>query len=76
MAERPETTHRDAVNHLARTMDPEAWEPLPRPSTMGAIWDQKIRRMVSIEHAWRAVAAGWAPREQARPGMSKTKQCR
>lgn len=25
MAERPETTHSDAVNRLARTMDPEAW---------------------------------------------------
>lgn len=76
MAKRPETWPGEAVNRLARTMDPEAWGELPQRPTMGAIWDQKIRRMVSIEHARRAVAAGWAPREQVRSGVSKTKECR
>lgn len=49
------------VAHLARILDPAAYDDRAEPRTLGALWDQTCRRMTAQQHAARAIAAGWAP---------------
>lgn len=73
MAEMPESALNALVNRLARTMDPEAWGELPDDAVLGVRWEQIQRQWATIEYARRVIAAGWAPREQTRPGVSRAK---
>lgn len=46
---------------LASIMDPVAFDPRAVPKNIGQDWDKHERQMTALEHARRALAAGWRP---------------